>query len=64
MSLIYTCQLNGANPFDYLTELQRHAEELAPAPRVDAVELPRDAGARRGMISLPGRKESTAAMVR
>ena len=25
MSLIHTCQLNGANPFDYLTELQRHA---------------------------------------
>jgi len=32
MSLIYTCELNGANPFDYLTELQRHAEELAAAP--------------------------------
>jgi transposase len=32
MSLIYTCELNGANPFDYLTELQRHAEELASAP--------------------------------
>ena len=27
-SLIHTCALNGANPFDYLTELQRHAEEL------------------------------------
>jgi hypothetical protein len=23
MSLIYTCQLNQANPFDYLTQLQR-----------------------------------------
>ena len=23
MSLIHTCELNGANPFDYLTELQR-----------------------------------------
>jgi transposase len=32
MSLIYTCQLNGANPFDYLTELQRHSEELATSP--------------------------------
>jgi hypothetical protein len=32
MSLIYTCQLNGANPFDYLTELQQHAEELAACP--------------------------------
>ena len=45
MSLIYTCQLNGANPFDYLTELQRHADALANDPqRLDAVELPRRAG--------------------
>ena len=27
MSLIHTCELNGSNPFDYLTELQRHVEE-------------------------------------
>ena len=32
MSLIHTCELNGANPFDYLTELQRHAEELRQTP--------------------------------
>ncbi len=32
MSLIYTCQLCGANPFDYLTELQRHAPEVAANP--------------------------------
>jgi len=32
MSLIHTCELNGANPFDYLTELQRHAAELAAHP--------------------------------
>src|SRR4051794_14331025 len=32
MSLIYTCQLNEANPLDYLTELQRHAEALASCP--------------------------------
>ena len=32
MSLIHTCELNGANPFDYLTELQRHAEDLARDP--------------------------------
>jgi transposase len=32
MSLIHTCELNGANPFDYLTELQRHAEALQPVP--------------------------------
>lgn len=32
MSLIHTCELNGANPLDYLTELQRHAAELAASP--------------------------------
>jgi transposase len=32
MSLIYTCQLNGANPFDYLTELQQRTEVLAACP--------------------------------
>jgi hypothetical protein len=32
MSLISTCELSDANPFDYLTELQRHAEEVAAAP--------------------------------
>lgn len=32
MSLIYTCQLCGANPFDYLTELQRHRRELFRNP--------------------------------
>jgi transposase len=32
MSLIHTCELNGANLFHYLTELQRHAEELAANP--------------------------------
>ncbi len=32
MSLIYTCQLNQANPFDYLTQLQRHADRVAANP--------------------------------
>ncbi|MEZ6104480.1 MAG: hypothetical protein R3E01_36545 [Pirellulaceae bacterium] len=32
MSLIYTCDLSGANPFDYLTELRRHAEDVAAHP--------------------------------
>jgi transposase len=32
MSLIYTSQLCGANPFDYLTELQRHRRELFKNP--------------------------------
>jgi hypothetical protein len=33
MSLIYTCQLNQINPFDYLTQLQQHAEQLASNPQ-------------------------------
>ena len=32
MSLIHTCELNDTNPFDYLTELQKHAAELAENP--------------------------------
>jgi transposase len=32
MSLIHTCELCGANSFDYLTELQKHAPELAAEP--------------------------------
>ncbi len=32
MSLIHTCELADANPFDYLNELQRHASELAANP--------------------------------
>jgi transposase len=34
MSLIYTCQLNQANPSDYLTQLQRHADQAAASPEV------------------------------
>ena len=32
MSLIHTCGLVGANPFDYLTALQQHATELSSKP--------------------------------
>jgi transposase len=32
MSLIHTCELNDVNPFDYLTELQKHANELSSDP--------------------------------
>lgn len=32
MSLIATARLAKANPFDYLTELQRHADEVAKSP--------------------------------
>jgi len=33
MSLIYTCQLCEANPFDYLSRLQQHAPALAARPQ-------------------------------
>jgi hypothetical protein len=33
MSLIYTCQLCDANPFDYLTELDRRADDVALQPQ-------------------------------
>jgi len=32
MSLIYTCQLSNANPFDYLTVLHRNVDRLAREP--------------------------------
>jgi len=45
MSLIHTCELNGANAFDYLMELLRHAEELKQkSVGVDALELSRHSG--------------------
>lgn len=33
MSLIHTCELCGANAFEYLTELERHAGELTANPQ-------------------------------
>ena len=32
MSLIHTCELGGINPFDYLTELERRADEVSSNP--------------------------------
>ena len=32
MSLIHTAELCGVNPFDYLTESLRHADELKAEP--------------------------------
>lgn len=32
MSLIHSCELNGANPLDYLTELLRHTEAVKRQP--------------------------------
>jgi transposase len=34
MSLIYTCQLNQVNPFNYLTELQRHIAQVTASPQL------------------------------
>ncbi len=33
MSFIHTCHLCGANAFDYITELTRHAEQAAADPQ-------------------------------
>ena len=33
MSLVHTCRLNDANPFDYLTELQKHKVEVQASPQ-------------------------------
>jgi transposase len=33
MSVIHTCELCKADPFDYLTELQRHGKEVATSPQ-------------------------------
>ena len=32
MTLIYSAELNGADPFDYLVVLQRHAGQVAESP--------------------------------
>ena len=32
MSLIHTCVLNGINPFDYLTQLQKHSSQVFKNP--------------------------------
>ena len=50
MSLIHTCQLCGANSFDYLVELQRHARELAASPAEWMPWNYRDTMARTGEI--------------
>jgi len=32
MSLIHTCELNDANPLEYLAALQENGDEVAAAP--------------------------------
>jgi hypothetical protein len=56
MSLIHTCELAGANPFDYLTQLQRHTSELAANP---SAWMPWNFLER----AQPGQNQSSAAMV-
>lgn len=34
MSLIYTCELNGVNPFDYMNQLQLNAAHVAEQPEL------------------------------
>jgi hypothetical protein len=62
MTLIHPCQLCGANSFDYLTELQRHARELTANPAV-WMELPPVVGAGWSMMGPCWLKGSTPAMV-
>ncbi len=52
MSLIATCELCGANPFDYLTELDRHADSAAANPAAWMPWNYRETLA--GLASLPG----------
>ena len=48
--LIYTCELCGANPFHYLTELQRHTWELKQHPEDWLPRNYRDTMARTGLL--------------
>jgi len=32
MSIIHTCELNEVNPFDYLTQLQKHIDAATASP--------------------------------
>ena len=55
MSLIHTCELCGANPFDYLTELGTSRGRVVREPAgLDALELPRDCW--QGDGSMPKRR--------
>ncbi len=53
MSLIYTAELNGESPFDYLVALQRHHEAAAAAPAEWMPWSYREAVARLGQASQP-----------
>ena len=53
MSLIYTAELNGESPFDYLVALQRHHEAAAAAPADWMPWSYREAAARLGQVAQP-----------
>jgi transposase len=61
-SLIYTCEINGINAFDYLTELERHADDLACHPerwmpwnyRTTLAELSSNATRSANLVGSPG----------
>ena len=55
MRLIDTCQLNGANSFQYLTELQRHAPQFLAANPSDWMpwNYRENAGANRWRLMTP-----------
>ena len=55
MSLIHTCLLCAANSFDYLIELQRHAQQLAGCP---AEWMPRNYRETLAQIGVPGDRPS------
>ena len=46
MALIYTAELHGENPFEYLVALLVHSADVAADPAVAAVDVSRHARAR------------------
>jgi len=51
MSLIYTCELNGINPYKYLVALMRHGEDVEARPEA---WLPWNYGERLAMVESAG----------
>ena len=60
MSLIYTAELNGESPFDYLVALQRHHEAAAAAPAEWMPWSYREAAARLGQAAQPAAPDTDA----
>jgi transposase len=60
MSLIYTAELNGESPFDYLVALQRHHEAVATAPADWMPWSYRETAARLGPAAHPAVPDTAA----